>query len=45
MVQEAYYIEGEGAGEYEIDGKRGGSEAWTVRREEGRLVFVVGTSG
>ena len=27
--------------EYEINEKSGGSEAWTVRREEGKLVFVV----
>ena len=25
--------------EYEIDEKSGGSEAWTVIREEGKLVF------
>ena len=36
---------GEGVREYEIDEKRGGSEAWMVRREEGKLVFVVGTPG
>ena len=45
MVQEAYYIEGEGVGEYEIDEKSAGSEAWTVIREEGKLVFVLGTPG
>ena len=45
MVQEAYYIEGEGLCEYEIDEQRGGSEAWTVTREEGKLVFVLGTPG
>ena len=45
MVREAYYIKGKGVCEYEIDEKRGGSEAWTVRREEGKLVFVVGTPG
>ena len=45
MVREAYYIEGEGVCEYEIDEKRGGSAAWTVRREEGNLVFVVVTPG
>ena len=38
MVREAYYIEGEGVCEYEIDEKSGESEAWTVRREEGKLV-------
>ena len=43
--REAYYIEGEGVCEYEINEKSGGSEAWTVRREEGKLVFVVGTPG
>ena len=37
--------QGEGVCEYEIDAKRGGSEAWTVRGEEGNLVFVVGTPG
>ena len=31
--------------EYEIGEKSGESEAWTVRREEGKLVFVVGTPG
>ena len=31
--------------EYEIDEKSGGSEAWTVIREEGKLVFVLGTPG
>ena len=45
MVREAYYIKGEGVCEYEINEKRGGSEAWAVRREEGKLVFVVGTPG
>ena len=30
---------------YEIDEKSGGSEAWTVTREEGKLVFVLGTPG
>ena len=45
MVREAYYIEGEGVCEYEIDEKRGGSEALTVIREDGKLVFVVGTPG
>ena len=44
-MREVYYIEGEGVCEYEIDEESGGSEAWTVRREEGKLVFVVGTSG
>ena len=45
MVREAYYIEGEGVCEYEIDEKSGGSEAWKVIREEGNLVFVLGTPG
>ena len=27
------------------DEKSGGSEAWTVTREEGKLVFVLGTPG
>ena len=45
MVREAYYIEGGGVCEYENDGKSGGSEAWTVIREEGKLVFVLGTPG
>lgn len=36
---------GEGVCEYEIDEKSGGSEAWTVIREEGKLVFVLGTPG
>ena len=45
MVREAYYIEEEGVCEYEIDENRAGSEAWMVRREEGKLVFVVGTPG
>ncbi len=31
--------------QYEIDEKSGGSEAWTVTREEGNLVFVLGTPG
>ena len=44
-MREAYYIEGKGVCEYEIDEKRVGSEAWTVRREEGKLVSVVGTPG
>ncbi len=44
-MREAHYIEGLGACEYKIDEKRGGSEAWTVRIEEGKLVFVVGTPG
>ena len=29
----------------EYDEKSGGSEAWTVIREEGKLVFVLGTPG
>ena len=29
--------------EDEINEKSGGSAAWMVRREEGKLVFVVGT--
>ena len=44
-MREAYYIEGEGVCEYGIDEKRGGSDAWPMRREEGKLVFVVGTPG
>ena len=44
-MREAYYIKGKGLCEYEIDEKRGGIEAWIVRREEGKLVFVVGTPG
>ena len=34
-----------GVCEYKIDEKTGGSEAWTVIREEGKLVFVLGTPG
>ena len=45
MVREAHYIEGLGACEYKIDEKRGGSQAWMVRREEGNLVSVIGTPG
>ena len=45
MVREAYYIEGEGVGEYKINEKSGGREAWTVIREEGKLVFVLRTPG
>ena len=45
MVREAYYIEGGGVCEYENDEKSGASEAWTVTREEGKLVFVLGTPG
>ena len=44
-MREAYYIEGEGVCEYEIDEKSSRSEAWTVRREEGKLVFVLCTPG
>ena len=44
-MREAYYIEGEGVCEYEISEKSGGSEAWIMRREEGKLVFVLGTPG
>ena len=44
-VREAYYIEGGGVCEYENDEKSGGSEAWTVTREEGKLMFVLGTPG
>ena len=36
---------GGGVCEYENDEKSGGSEAWTVTREEGKLVFVLGTPG
>ena len=42
---EAYYIEEEGVCEYEIDEKGGGSEAWTVIRQEEKFVFVLGTPG
>ena len=45
MVREAYYIEWGGVCEYENDEKSGGSESWTVKREEGKLVFVLGTPG
>ena len=34
-----------GVCEYENDEKSGGSEAWMVTREEGKLVFVLGTPG
>ena len=44
-MRESYYIEGEGVCEYKINEKSGGSEAWTVRREEGKYVFVVDTLG
>ena len=44
-MRESYYIEGGGVCEYENDKKSGGSEAWTVTREEGKLVFLVGTRG
>ena len=44
-MRESHYIEGEGVCEYEIDEKSGGNEAWTVIREEGKLVFVLGTPG
>ena len=36
---------GGGVCEYENGEKSGGSEAWTVTREEGKLVFVLGTPG
>ena len=36
---------GGGVCEYENDEESGGSEAWTVRTEEGKLVFVLGTPG
>ena len=45
VVREAYYIERGGVCEYENDEKSGGSEAWRVTREEGKLVFVLGTLG
>ena len=45
MVREAYYIERGGVCEYENDEKSGGSEAWTVIREGGNLVFVLGPPG
>ena len=45
MVREAYYIERGGVSKYENDEKSGGSEAWTVTREQGKLVFVLGTPG
>ena len=38
-MRESYYIEGEGVCGYEIDEKSGGSEAWTVIGQEGKLVF------
>ena len=44
-MRESYYNEGEGVCEYKIHEKIGGSEAWTVIREEGKLVFVLGTPG
>ena len=44
-MRESYYIEGGEVCGYEIDEKSGGSEAWTVIREEGKLVFVLGTPG
>ena len=44
-MRESYYIEAGGVCEDEIDEKFGGSEAWTVIREEGKLVFVLGTPG
>ena len=44
-MRESYYIEGGEVYEYEIDEKSGGSEAWMVTREEGKLVFVLGTPG
>ena len=44
-MRESYYIEGGEVREYEIDEKSGGSEAWTVIREEGKLVFVLGIPG
>ena len=45
MVREASYIKRGGVCEYENDEKSGGSEAWMVTREEGKLVFVLGTPG
>ena len=36
---------GGGVCEYVINEKSGGSEAWTVIREEGKLEFVLGTPG
>ena len=42
-MPESYYIEGGGVWEYEIGEKSGGSEAWTVIREEGKLVFCAST--
>ena len=44
-MRESYYIEGGEVCEYEIDEKSGGSEAWTVIREEWKLVFVLGIPG
>ena len=44
-MRESYYIEGEGVCVYKIDEKSDGSEAWTVIREEGKLLFVLGTPG
>ena len=45
MVREAYYIKRGGVCEYKNDEKSGGSEAWTMTREERKLVFVLGTLG
>ena len=36
---------GGGVCKYENAEKSGGGEAWTVTREEGKLVFVLGTPG
>ena len=37
--------QGGGVCKYENDEKSVGSEAWTMTREEGKLVFVLGTPG
>ena len=42
-MRESYYIKGGGVCEYEFDEENGGSEAWTVIREEGKLVFCAST--
>ena len=42
---ERHTISRGGVCEYENDEKTGGSEAWMVTREEGKLVFVLGTPG
>ena len=44
-MRDSNYIEGGGVCEYEIDEESGGSEAWTLIREEGKLVFCASTPG